>query len=166
MISKIVAVISLLALPVSALLWHASYRNPRYHRYDVTLYKSLWVYLKDGVCGLNLLNMPTKTASRSEFLAPLQISSTPNDKSLLISSKRSGQYRVTWVVFPFWLSTTALVFAGTVPLATPPVRRWRRKRNGWCLACGYDLRGNRSGRCPECGTRFRHTRQWHRTPGR
>ena len=29
-------------------------------------------------------------------------------------------------------------------------RRWRRKQ-GLCLNCGYDLTGNVSGRCPECG---------------
>ena len=27
-----------------------------------------------------------------------------------------------------------------------------RKANGLCLACGYDLAGNTSGVCPECGT--------------
>jgi len=27
----------------------------------------------------------------------------------------------------------------------------RRRKRGCCLACGYDLRGNGSGRCPECG---------------
>ena len=32
-----------------------------------------------------------------------------------------------------------------------PVRRWRRRKNGWCVACGYDLTGNVSGVCPECG---------------
>ena len=152
---KIVAVVSLLALPLSALLWRASYRDPQYRRYDVTLYKSLQVLLKDGVCGLHLLNMPTKTASRTEFLTPVKISMTPGNRSLLLSSKIRGKYRVTWVVFPLWLSTTALAFTGTVPLATTPIRQWRRKRNGWCLECAYDLTGNRSGRCPECGTRFR-----------
>ncbi len=28
-----------------------------------------------------------------------------------------------------------------------------RQRRGQCLYCGYDLIGNRSGRCPECATR-------------
>ena len=31
------------------------------------------------------------------------------------------------------------------------VRRQRRER-GQCLQCGYDLRGNVSGVCPECGS--------------
>lgn len=32
-----------------------------------------------------------------------------------------------------------------------PVRRFRRRRNGLCPQCGYNLRGNVSGRCLECG---------------
>ena len=30
----------------------------------------------------------------------------------------------------------------------------RRGAHGLCINCGYDLRGNTSGVCPECGTRF------------
>ncbi len=33
-----------------------------------------------------------------------------------------------------------------------PLRRYRRRRRGLCLTCGYDLEGNLSGVCPECGT--------------
>ena len=32
-----------------------------------------------------------------------------------------------------------------------PVRRWKLAREGKCVECGYDLRGNVSGVCPECG---------------
>lgn len=35
-----------------------------------------------------------------------------------------------------------------------PVRRWRRRKKGLCVKCGYDLTGNVSGVCPECGTRI------------
>jgi hypothetical protein len=34
-----------------------------------------------------------------------------------------------------------------------PFRRWRRCRRGLCVKCDYDLTGNVSGVCPECGTK-------------
>lgn len=37
-------------------------------------------------------------------------------------------------------------------LRGPLRRRWRKKR-GLCTTCGYVLRGNTTGRCPECGTK-------------
>ena len=32
-------------------------------------------------------------------------------------------------------------------------RRCRSPKNGYCDSCGYDLTGNVSGICPECGRR-------------
>ena len=32
------------------------------------------------------------------------------------------------------------------------IRNYERMRNGQCRKCGYLLRGNVSGVCPECGT--------------
>lgn len=42
-------------------------------------------------------------------------------------------------------------FAGGVAWLSLKPRR--RRRCGHCVQCGYDLAGNCSGRCPECGTR-------------
>ena len=33
-------------------------------------------------------------------------------------------------------------------------RRYRRRKKGLCLKCAYNLRGNVSGICPECGERI------------
>lgn len=51
----------------------------------------------------------------------------------------------------------AWLLAGIAAIAAA---RWSRKRDlpevwvaqGRCAACGYDLTGNVSGKCPECGT--------------
>ena len=32
-----------------------------------------------------------------------------------------------------------------------PVRRWRRRKRGLCIHCGYNLTGLTEARCPECG---------------
>jgi hypothetical protein len=55
-----------------------------------------------------------------------------------------GRYYAVWV--PIWVPF--LAFAG------PTVYLWSRDRRpapGHCPNCGYDLTGNVSGVCPECG---------------
>lgn len=47
-----------------------------------------------------------------------------------------------------------IILTGWYPLflvVRGPLRRRRRARRGWCIKCGYDLTGNESGVCPECG---------------
>lgn len=54
-----------------------------------------------------------------------------------------------FVVFPHWLlclPTAAVLLRAAVRWG----RRRRRRLRGWCIACGYDLRGTPD-RCPECG---------------
>ena len=153
LVAKILAVVALVTLPLSVAFWHRSHTQPVQYRYDLTLYKSMWVYLKDGVCGLEVLSMPTKVASPTEFRNPLRSLPSPHKASLWLSSTRNGPFRTTWIVFPFWLPTAMLTFVGSVPIFRGPVRRFWRKARGRCEPCGYDLTGNRSGRCPECGTR-------------
>ena len=50
--------------------------------------------------------------------------------------------------WPIWgvaaVYLIAIRFAG-------PCRRYRRRKKGHCLKCGYNLTGNVSGVCPECG---------------
>ena len=55
-----------------------------------------------------------------------------------------------WMRFPLW--------AAVLPLLVLPIlwsalqlRHRARIRSNVCLACGYDLTGNESGVCPECG---------------
>jgi len=47
-----------------------------------------------------------------------------------------------------------LLFAAypTIAFIRGPLRRWRRQRKGLCVKCGYNLSGNVTGACPECGT--------------
>ena len=52
---------------------------------------------------------------------------------------------------PAWIVAPAFATYPTIAFIRGPVRRWRRRRRGECVACGYDLTGNVSGVCPECG---------------
>ena len=51
------------------------------------------------------------------------------------------------VVIPFWV----FIIVTVVPTVFLFYRDRRRPRPGCCMACGYNLTGNTSGRCPECG---------------
>lgn len=52
---------------------------------------------------------------------------------------------------PHWF-VVALLGVTPVTWAAAAWRRRRLRRPGVCRSCGYDLRGNVSGVCPECGS--------------
>lgn len=57
----------------------------------------------------------------------------------------------TTVSMPVWVPVVLLVIHPTAALIRGPLRRRRRRRRGQCERCGYDLTGNTSGICSECG---------------
>jgi hypothetical protein len=58
-----------------------------------------------------------------------------------------GDYFRIPIHISFVLTTPILIY----PLL-PAVKRRKRRKLGLCPICEYDLRGNESGICPECGT--------------
>ena len=52
------------------------------------------------------------------------------------------------VQVPVW---SILLAVGVPTLFTWKPLRLRRRKPGHCIACGYDLAGNTTGICPECG---------------
>lgn len=56
------------------------------------------------------------------------------------------------VTAPLWAPFILFAAYPTVAFIRGPLRRSRRRRKGLCLKCGYDLTGNVSGVCPECGS--------------
>ena len=60
--------------------------------------------------------------------------------------------RVLYWRVPLWIPTV-LCLVCPAYLLTLRHRRRKRKKLGWCVKCGYDLRGSKD-RCPECGTGF------------
>jgi len=53
----------------------------------------------------------------------------------------------SYFVVPLWIPTVLVGF-----FTFRSWRRWRMFGIGKCIKCGYDLTGNVSGICPECGT--------------
>ena len=56
------------------------------------------------------------------------------------------------VWFRQWLLTPILLAYPTITTCLYYGRRYRRRRRNLCVQCGYNLTGNTSGRCPDCGT--------------
>ena len=64
----------------------------------------------------------------------------------------AGWHRVRRHVFPLWLPTALAAVTPAAWLVRAHRRARRRRAGGFCTRCGYDLTGNVSGTCPECGT--------------
>ena len=63
---------------------------------------------------------------------------------------RLGTTVVTLIV-PLWIVTLLFAAYPAFAFIRGPLRRWRRRHRGLCLKCGYNLEGNVSGVCSECG---------------
>ena len=55
------------------------------------------------------------------------------------------------VTIPYWFLALVLIALPAI-WSISTIRTRHRKKGGRCLACGYNLTGNTSGVCPECGT--------------
>lgn len=57
-----------------------------------------------------------------------------------------------WVMIHSLLLILAFAVYPSLAFIRGPLRRHRRRKHGLCLVCGYNLTGNTSGVCSECGT--------------
>ncbi len=99
----------------------------------------------------------TATVDTSVEVEPSQVIRVPGFRAFrttLLPPKIVGEVRTQYIRYgarvSLWLT---LLLSGTYPLIAfirGPLRRWRRRRKGLCIVCGYDLTGNESGVCPEC----------------
>ena len=68
-----------------------------------------------------------------------------------VNEYQAGQ---TTVVLPLWVLAGLFALYPILVSMRGPARRWHRRRKGLCIACAYNLKGNVSGVCPECGVQF------------
>jgi hypothetical protein len=59
----------------------------------------------------------------------------------------------TWFMFPYRALAAAFLFLPAIRFVIIPLAARLRtlRHRGGCITCGYDLTGNTSGVCPECG---------------
>lgn len=77
----------------------------------------------------------------------VQRAPTPYDRR----RTREDFLRLTVTGFPVWLPVVVLLMYPAAAFVRGPFLRWRRRRRGLCVRCGYDLTGLTEPRCPECG---------------
>ena len=131
-------------------LWSARYGNTAV---SYGSYGNLWVCwsnpnaVRAPYGCITLVRAPGHV--RKNFRLPSQFSSGwwwP-DSHYLIPNGSTNQYGDLTAMVPLWIPL--------IILAIPAVGLWRRYCRplpGHCSRCRYDLTGNSSGVCPECGT--------------
>ncbi len=92
---------------------------------------------------------PQSGWTRSSYSAPLQgLPLGEQIKALPLFKKQ------LWYVdlrVPLWAPFILFATYPTIAFVRGPLRRYRRRKRGLCINCGYDLRGTTGGVCSECG---------------
>lgn len=58
------------------------------------------------------------------------------------------------ITIPIWFLIVAFPAYPSIAFIRGPLRRWRRRKRGECVNCGYNLTGNVTGVCSECGMKI------------
>ena len=106
-------------------------------------------------CNLGLLVSEFGVVGQTLYLTTSSVVGAGNFLVSGASGSPSGpRVVVRSAVVPLWMLALLLGFYPAALLAGGALgtcRRRRRREKGLCAGCGYDLTGNVSGVCPECG---------------
>lgn len=80
----------------------------------------------------------------------------PSERQVSVYEYRGGLVWLetplwTEVKCPMWMVALAASIYPAIAFIRGPLRWYRRRKRGLCVRCGYDLTGNVSAVCPECG---------------
>ena len=152
MFRKLLTILCLLGLLLSAGLWVLSYFHVFYESGNMRYI----AWISKGCVTLRI-----RQAYFPGHQATVQVGGYKGLETTWWPSKTLGGNRtlgyrtdVLNLAVPLWLPT--LVFAAAaiqLGLSNLIFRRPYRRKRGLCLECGYDLRASKE-RCPECGEAF------------
>jgi len=105
----------------------------------------VWLLLIDGTLCVRFPGVPMHGNAEDVGVRVKVIEFDP--QWALIGEYTGTGFRLTGICVPLWMSFALA--------AIPTTLLWLFGRRAWpathCRKCGYDLTGNVSGRCPECG---------------
>lgn len=134
---------------MGALVVTLTSERDRFHVWQIDEGRSIWIRLSSRNFGAiySTVDDPLKPDIRSSWMGfgfgRVRMYSQPEK---VYSNTMHAIFCPPWVIVgPLGIYPALVFFRG-------PFRRWRRRRRGGCLKCGYDLTGNVSSVCPECGT--------------
>jgi hypothetical protein len=108
------------------------------------LHNGLWLYTK-GKCHWRASRHFLLPGWRTDYVRPSSLLDRLINNG---NGVRKGPVRVDTLTIPL----VPLIGVAVVPCAYFVLTGKRSKPRGKCRKCGYDLTGNVSGICPECGT--------------
>lgn len=165
MIRKAIIVVLMLGMLVVGVLWADSYvQRPRQRSHPLVQPRSGW---KIDWHGSTFDDRQQARAWHNSTLTlssgNIEYHSRGTHLAGRITRKRTtiGRYGLEeWsgrgmgsrrILLPLWPAFPLLAIYPAIAFVRGPVRGWRRRRKGLCIRCSYDLTGNVSGICPECG---------------
>ena len=144
MIRKAIIVVLTMLAVVVAVAWAASYVAPQVGGPVSDTGFQLW-WLREGLFYVyTIQNGHLLSWNSSDHVLRL-----PGLQLEWIPAQRSGKY---WRLYLYlWMPFVVFSIYPVITFMRGPLRRHRRRRKGLCGACGYDLTGNVTGVCSECG---------------
>lgn len=107
---------------------------------------------------INVITNPSQMIYRKEMwghriMIHLFANAVYTDGQLTIDTS-APVIKSTGIRIPFWEFIVLLMIYPTIVFYRGPLQHWRRSRKGLCIHCGYNLTGNTTGICSECGTKL------------
>ncbi|UCC30567.1 MAG: hypothetical protein JSU86_20505 [Phycisphaerales bacterium] len=152
MIRKAIIVVLVMALAAAGAGWIISHWYGRvatvfeWEPVDnqvVTVYFDRGSFLIRHICDVDT----TKIRSRGPVFGKLELRTGLADRR----HDRGSYARFVRIGSPFWIPFLVFGIYPAIAFIRGPLRRWHRRRKGLCVRCAYNLTGNMSGVCPECG---------------
>lgn len=156
MIRKAIIVVLTVFAIANGIMWLLSYEIDRPSVFRLVVLPFEWGDPEDGT-----YRKVVFTAIRGAFSAYSYVQVASNRRrnlfayelgSLCIGQSSWKFMQYSYANAPAWVPTAVFMIYPSIAFIGGPLRSWRRSRKGLCMNCGYDLTGNESGVCPECGS--------------